>query len=51
VHRFFIDDSELIHANGKTYSTTKVWGERTALAIDTLLKAFPGHDISYRKAT
>jgi hypothetical protein len=46
-YRFFIEDSELIHANGRTYAATKMWGERTAAAIDELLKTFPGHDISY----
>jgi hypothetical protein len=51
VYRFFIDNSELIHANGKTYAATKMWGERTTLAIDALLKAFPGHGISYGKAS
>ena len=50
VYRFFIDNSDLIHANGTTYAVTKLWGERTTLAIDALLKAFPGHDISYGKA-
>jgi hypothetical protein len=47
-NRYFIDDVDLIHANGKTYAATKMWGERTTSAIDQLLKAFPGHDISYK---
>jgi hypothetical protein len=47
-YRFFTDNSELIHANGKTYAATKMWGERTAAAIDEVLKTFPGHDISYK---
>jgi hypothetical protein len=46
-NRYFIDEGELIHANGKTYAATKMWGERTTSAIDELLKAFPAHDISY----
>lgn len=49
-HRFFIADDDLIHANGKTYAATKMWGDRTTLAIDELLKAFPGHEIAYREA-
>lgn len=36
--RYFIDDDELIRANGKTYATTKAWGPRTTLAMDQLLK-------------
>lgn len=48
--RFFTDNGELIHANGKTYAATKMWGERTAAAIDELLKIFPGRDISYKES-
>ena len=50
VHRFFTGDDELICANGNTYAATKMWGDRTTQAIDELLKAFPGHKISYREA-
>jgi hypothetical protein len=50
VFRFFTADDELIHANGNTYAATKMWGDRTTQAIDELLKAFPGHKISYREA-
>ena len=50
VFRFFTGDKDLIHANGKTYAATKMWGHRTAAAIDELLKTFPGHRISYREA-
>ena len=32
-NRFFIADDELIHANGKTYAVTKMWGHRTAEAM------------------
>jgi hypothetical protein len=49
VYRFFIDDNELMHANGKTYAATKMWGHRTTAAIDELLKTFPGHKISYKE--
>jgi hypothetical protein len=49
-HRFFIDEDELIRANGQTYAITKAWGPRTTLAMDQLLKQFPGHNISYREA-
>jgi hypothetical protein len=50
IHRYFIDDSELIRANGNTYAVTKMWGLRTTAAMDDLLRAFPGHGISYREA-
>ena len=49
-HRYFIDEHELIRANGKTYAVTKMWGLSTTNAIDELLKRFPGHSISYRES-
>ena len=45
--RYFIDNDELIRANGKTYAVTKMWGLNTTNAIDELLKHFNGHNISY----
>ncbi len=49
-YRFFTDNSDLIHANGKTYAATKMWGHRTALAMEELLKAFPGHAITFKES-
>jgi len=49
--RYFIGDDELIHANGKTYAVTKMWGTRTAEAIDLLLEKFTEHRISYRESS
>ena len=49
-HRYFIGDDEPIHANGKTYALTKMWGISTVRAMDTLLQRFPGHQVSYREA-
>jgi len=49
--RYFIGDDELIHANEKTYAVTKMWGTRTAEAIDLLLEQFSEHGISYREST
>lgn len=49
--RYFIGDDELIHANGKTYAVTKMWGTRTAEAIDLLLEKFSEHRISYRESS
>lgn len=49
--RYFIGDDELIHTNGKTYAVTKMWGTRTAEAIDLLLEKFAEHRITYREST
>jgi hypothetical protein len=49
-HRYFIANDELIHASGKTYAVTKMWGLSTTSAIDAMLKQFPGHQISYRES-
>ena len=48
--RYFIKDNELIHANGKTYAVTKMWGARTAEAIDLILGQFPDYRISRRES-
>lgn len=50
VHRYFIDDDELVYANGKTYALTKKWGISTSKAMDALLQRFSNHRISYRVA-
>jgi hypothetical protein len=45
--RYFCDQDDLIHANGRTYALTKRWGGKsTAAAIATLLKAFPDKGFS-----
>ncbi|MDP1733679.1 MAG: hypothetical protein Q8L44_04865 [Sulfuritalea sp.] len=46
-NRYFANDDELIYANGKTYALSKMWGRRTAEAIDLLLATFPKFSISY----
>jgi RecB family endonuclease NucS len=46
VKRYFIADDELIHANGRTYAFTRMWGPRTIKAIRELLEAFPDAGIS-----
>ena len=48
--RYFIDDDELIHANGKTYSVTKMWGSSTVPSMDTLIERFPGYGIAYAES-
>ncbi|TRZ89957.1 MAG: hypothetical protein D4R84_17055 [Rhodocyclaceae bacterium] len=50
-HRYFIANEDLIRVNGKTYAVTKMWGERTTSAIDSLLTRFPGHRISYKESS
>ena len=49
--RYFIKDSELIHANGKTYAITKMWGRRTTEAIDLILGKFSSYGISYGESS
>jgi len=49
--RYFITNDELIHANGKTYAVSKMWGLSTTSAIDALLKRFPDHQISYKESS
>ena len=48
--RFFIEDDELIHANGKTYAVTKMWGIRTAEAMGLLVDRFKDKGISYQES-
>lgn len=50
-NRYFIANEELIRFNGKTYAVTKMWGDRTARAIDELLNRFTGHQISYKESS
>lgn len=49
-HRYYISDDELMRFRGKTYSVSKMWGTRTARALDELLKKFPDHNITVREA-
>lgn len=48
--RYFCDDDELIHANGKTYALTKMWGTNTVRAMDSLVKTWPDHGIGYEES-
>lgn len=45
--RWFYNDDELIHSNGKTYAFTKMWGTRTEEGIRELLNKFSDHGISF----
>lgn len=46
--RWFHADDQLIHANGKTYALTKMWGVRTEEAVNDLLTKFKDHDITFQ---
>lgn len=48
--RFFTEDDELIHANGKTYAMTKMWGPRTPRALKDLITAFPEYGVEVRES-
>lgn len=47
LRRWYVADGELIHADGKTYALTKMWGLRTEEAMRVLLERFDGHDIAF----
>lgn len=38
--RYFIDDEQLIHSNGRTYVLSKMWGPRTNKALRQLTERF-----------
>jgi len=44
-HRFFINDSELIHSDGRTYALSNQWGIRTYPLIKALIEAFPNRKV------
>jgi hypothetical protein len=48
--RFFCDDDQLIHADGRTLACTNQWGGNFLAAINSLKKAFPEHRIEYTKS-
>jgi len=48
--RYFCGDEELMASDGRTYALTNQWGEGTLEAIDSLLQACPGQEISYTTA-
>lgn len=44
-NRWFCDDDELIHANGRTYAVSNQWGTNTELVIRRLATTFPAAGI------
>ncbi|MGI1670410.1 MAG: hypothetical protein K6L74_08815 [Neptuniibacter sp.] len=43
--RFFTEEGEAFHSNGKTYVLTNQWGNRTLEAVESLSKEFPDLNI------
>ena len=39
--RYFTEDGELFHAEGRTYALSKMWGHRTLEAVDNLIALMP----------
>ena len=39
--RFFINDDELFHIDGKTYAFSNQWGDRTIEAVESVSEKFP----------
>jgi hypothetical protein len=39
--RFFCDDAELIHENGKTHAMTNQWGRQTMRAVNAIRERYP----------
>ena len=48
--RWFVNDDELIHMNGRTYSARKQWGLRTEEALENLKKEFGNKGWDYRRS-
>lgn len=48
--RYFCDDDQLIYANGKTYAFTKMWGESTVKALESLTKIRPDLSVEYQES-
>ena len=48
VRRWFVEDDELIHHNGATYSLSNQWGTRTDEALTACLAASDSQDISVK---
>lgn len=46
-HRFYCDEGEVFHFQGKTYAFTNQWGNRCIEAIDRLIAQYPEEAISY----
>jgi len=45
--RYFCKDGQLIHANNRTYALTKMWGRRTAEAMNLMVEKWPELSIKF----
>jgi hypothetical protein len=45
--RWFCDEGELLHIDGKTFAFTSEWGKRWRQAMDLLVSEFPESNIEY----
>ncbi|WP_420549855.1 hypothetical protein [Curvivirga sp.] len=48
VRRFFIDEGELFHCEGKTYAFTKMWGKNSKSTVDEIIERFDLQYITYK---
>lgn len=48
--RWFTDDDELIYSQGSTCALTKMWGNRTADAMQALLDRYPGQGVRFEES-
>ena len=51
VRRFYTEDDELIHHEGKTYAFTKMWGLSTRSKADEIIERFKMDDVQYSETT
>jgi hypothetical protein len=51
INRFFTEDDELMHWEGRTYALTKMWGRSTRGDIDRIITKFDLEDVYYREAS
>jgi len=45
--RWFMEEDEIIHSNGRTYAFTNQWGTRWSEAMNVLAQSFPEHRIRF----
>lgn len=48
--RYFVGEDELIYVNDKTYAFDRMWGNRTAEAMDLIVREFGDKGISYQES-
>ncbi|SCZ68383.1 PDDEXK family nuclease [Thiohalomonas denitrificans] len=48
--RYFLADDELMHANGRTYALTKMWGRSTVEAMQVIVDKYSDLNVCFREA-